>query len=142
MKKIFVSGCYDILHAGHIQFFKDAKKLGDHLTVCFASAEVLMLAKKRSSSLPDDNKKILIESIRYVDEVVASSDLDPIFDFKSHIEKIKPAVLAVTSDDKNSELKRKFCASRGIEFVIIPKNNFHTRVSTSSILSNIKKSKR
>ena len=46
MKKVFVSGCYDIIHGGHIQFFQDAKKLGDHLTVCFASADVLTLSKK------------------------------------------------------------------------------------------------
>ena len=45
-RKVFVSGCYDILHTGHVQFFQDAKALGDHLTVCFASDEVLMLAKK------------------------------------------------------------------------------------------------
>jgi cytidyltransferase-like protein len=35
----FVSGCYDVLHAGHLQFFRDAKALGDYLTVSFASSE-------------------------------------------------------------------------------------------------------
>jgi len=138
MKKIFVSGCYDILHAGHVQFFRDAKALGDHLTVCFASKEVLALAKKREPSLPDDNKKVLIESIRYVDEVVSSSDLDPVFDFKTHFERIRPAVLAVTEDDKNAERKKIFCKEHDVEFVIIPKNNFYTQVSTSSILASIK----
>ncbi|MFZ9683667.1 MAG: adenylyltransferase/cytidyltransferase family protein, partial [Cephaloticoccus sp.] len=43
MRKIFVSGCYDIIHAGHIQFFREARALGDFLTVCFASAEVLWI---------------------------------------------------------------------------------------------------
>jgi len=41
MKKVFISGCYDILHGGHIQFFKEARALGNHLTVCFASDQVL-----------------------------------------------------------------------------------------------------
>ncbi len=41
MKKVFISGCYDILHGGHIQFFKEARALGNHLTVCFASDKVL-----------------------------------------------------------------------------------------------------
>jgi len=36
-ERVFVSGCYDILHAGHVQFFTEARALGDHLTVCFAS---------------------------------------------------------------------------------------------------------
>ena len=40
-KKVFISGCYDILHGGHIQFFKEARALGDHLTVSFASDKVL-----------------------------------------------------------------------------------------------------
>ena len=39
MKKVFVSGCYDILHAGHLQFFEEARALGDYLIVSFASAE-------------------------------------------------------------------------------------------------------
>lgn len=35
----FVSGCYDILHAGHVQFFTEARALADRLVVSFASAE-------------------------------------------------------------------------------------------------------
>lgn len=42
VKRVFVSGCYDILHAGHVQFFREARALGDHLTVCFASNEVTL----------------------------------------------------------------------------------------------------
>lgn len=139
MKKVFVSGCYDILHAGHIQFFQDARALGDHLTVCFAREDVLLLAKKRKPSMPDDNKKVVIGSIRYVDEVVSSSDLDPTFDFVQHIEKIKPAILAVTEDDKAKDRKKAFCEERGIEFVVIPKRNFQTQVSTTIIRENIAK---
>jgi len=51
MKRIFVSGCYDIIHAGHVQFFTEARALGEHLTVCFASTEVLWFHKQRRSSL-------------------------------------------------------------------------------------------
>ena len=56
MKKIFVSGCYDILHAGHLQFFEEARALGDHLTVSFASSEVLWFHKRRKPSIPDEHK--------------------------------------------------------------------------------------
>ncbi len=41
MRHVFVSGCYDIIHAGHVQFFREAKAQGDFLTVSFASEEVL-----------------------------------------------------------------------------------------------------
>ena len=60
MKKIFVSGCYDILHAGHIQFFEEARALGDHLTVSFASEDVLWFHKRRKPAIPDAHKKALI----------------------------------------------------------------------------------
>ena len=138
VKKVFVSGCYDILHAGHVQFFEDARALGGHLTVCFASDQVLLLLKKRRSSMPEDNKRALLSSLRSVDDVVSSSDLDPVFDFKTHIDRIRPDIIAITEDDKNAERKRAFCAERGIELVVLPKRNNTTRVSTTAILSSIK----
>jgi cytidyltransferase-like protein len=136
--KVFVSGTYDILHAGHVQFFTDARALGDHLTVCFASDEVLMLGKKRVSALPEDNKKILIGSLRCVDEAVSSSDVHPVFDFVAHIERVKPDILAVTEDDRHAEAKRAFCAERGIELVVLPKRSFVTQTSTTNIRAKVK----
>lgn len=88
MKKIFVSGCYDILHGGHIQFFKEARALGDHLTVCFASDEVLWEHKKRRTS------------IEVIDQVVIGDCQDLGLDFKDHFLKVHPDVLVVTEDDQ------------------------------------------
>ena len=139
MKKVFVSGCFDILHAGHIQFFEDARALGDHLTVCFASDEVLKLAKGRKPSIPQDNKFVLLKSLRYVDDVVMSSNLDPVFDFADHIKRIKPDIVAVTKDDVRTEEKRKFLDEYGVKLVILPKRNSRTRTSTSNIIAGIKK---
>ncbi|MEC7287801.1 MAG: adenylyltransferase/cytidyltransferase family protein, partial [Verrucomicrobiota bacterium] len=70
MKKVFISGCYDILHGGHIQFFREARALGHHLTVCFASDEILWKHKKRRSSLPQDHKLALMTALDMVDQVV------------------------------------------------------------------------
>lgn len=138
MRKVFVSGTYDIIHAGHIQFFKDARALGDHLTVSFASKDVIALSKKRHPSLPDSHKAIIIGSIRYVDKVVSSSDIDPVFDFVGHWEKERPDVLVVTEDDRNAEKKRILCKEYGVELVILPKHVSVEPVSTSSILAGIK----
>ncbi len=138
MKKVFVSGCYDILHAGHIQFFKEAKALGDHLTVCFASEKVLELAKNRKSAIPEDHKKIVMGSLSCVDEVLISSDLHPIFDFETHIKRVKPNILAVTEDDKNKDIKREFCAKYDIELVVLPKTEPIAKpVSTTSIRAGL-----
>jgi cytidyltransferase-like protein len=141
MKKVFVSGCYDILHAGHIQFFRDARALGDHLTVCFASAEVLKLAKNRTPAIPDNHKKVILESLRFVDRVVSSSDLDPVLDFVGHLEKEKPDILASTEDDKNITVKRILCKKLGIDYVILSKTALLEPISTTTIRESIKKSK-
>ena len=138
MKKVFVSGTYDILHAGHIQFFEDARALGDHLTVSFASKDVIALSKKRHPSLPDSHKAIIIGSLRCVDKVISSSDIDPVFDFISYWKKDKPDILAVTEDDKNAEKKRLVCKEYGVELVVLQKRVFIEPVSTSSILAGIK----
>ncbi len=140
MKKVFVSGCYDILHAGHIRFFEAARAKGDHLTVCFASDPVLMLAKHRTPSLPEESKKIVLQSLRAVDEVVRSSNLDPIFDFKDHILRIRPDILAITDDDHNREIKQAFCDENGIELVVFSKAALDQDISTTAIISGIKNS--
>lgn len=121
MVRVFVSGCYDIVHAGHVQFFREAKALGDHLTVCFASSEVLWFHKQRKSSLPDEHKRALIAGLRQVDEVVIGRGLDEGIDFREHFLRLKPDVLAVTEDDKYGDLKRALCAEVGARYVVMPK---------------------
>lgn len=98
MKTVFVSGCFDILHAGHVQFFQEAKSLGDKLIVSFASEQVLYNHKQRKSSIPDLHKKVLIESLKYVDEVVIGENTKDIgLDFIEHFLRIKPDLLVVTN---------------------------------------------
>ena len=121
MTRVFVSGCYDILHAGHIQFFREARALGGHLTVSFASADVLWLHKHRRSSLPDDHKRALLASLDMVDEVVVGVGHDEGLDFKADFLRLQPDILAVTEDDKYGPLKRELCAQVGAQYVILPK---------------------
>lgn len=96
--------CYDILHAGHVQFFTEARALGNHLTVCFAAAEVLWLHKRRRSSLPDEHKQELIRSLQMVDDVVVGRGVEEGIDFRDHFLRLKPDILAVTEDDKYAPL--------------------------------------
>jgi cytidyltransferase-like protein len=136
---VFVSGCYDILHAGHVQFFRDAKALGTHLTVSFASAEVLWLHKHRRSSLPDEHKRALIASLDMVDEVVVTHGMDEGLDFKAEFLRLRPDILAVTEDDKFGAQKREMCAQVGARYVVLPKTPPQfTPISSSGIVSWIK----
>jgi len=139
MKTVFVSGCYDILHAGHIQFFTEARALGDRLVVSFASDAVLLAHKQRASSLPEGHKKALIESLRMVDEVVIGRGHELGLDFKDDFLRLRPSVLAVTEDDKYADTKRALCAAVGARYVVLPKTPPRfTPVSTSSIVRHIR----
>lgn len=135
MKKIFVSGCYDIIHAGHLQFFKEARALGDHLTVSFASEEVLWHHKQRRSSIPDEHKRAVLLGLSMVDQVVIGTDKDLGLDFRSHFLTVKPDILAVTEDDQYETVKRELCAQAGATYQVLAKSppEFEP-VSTSSIL--------
>jgi cytidyltransferase-like protein len=139
MIRVFVSGCYDILHAGHLQFFREARALGSHLTVCFASADVLWRHKQRRSSLPDDHKHALIAGLHHVDAVVVGGGDEEGLDFKEHFLQLKPDILAVTEDDKYGPLKRALCAQVGARYVVLPKTAPQfSPVSTTQIVRFIR----
>lgn len=121
MIKIFVSGTYDLLHAGHVQFFKEARSLGDFLVVSFCSDLNLLKYKGRRSCMPDDNKKVLLESIRYVDKVYVGTDDGGVWDFVPVFLAEKPNILAITTDDKHADEKRQFCEKYGAQLIILPK---------------------
>ncbi len=121
MRHIFVSGCYDIIHAGHVQFFREAKALGDFLTVSFASSEVLWAHKQRRSSLPDEHKKGILEALAVVDQVVIGTGQEHGLDFLEEFRRLRPSVLAVTEDDQYAPIKKALCAEIGAEYVVLPK---------------------
>lgn len=135
MKKVFVSGCYDIIHAGHIQFFSEARALGDHLTVSFASDQILWNHKERRSSLPQEHKQALLLNLATVDAVVIGENETIGLDFQDEFRQIRPDILAVTEDDQHEAIKRKLCEEVGAEYFVLPKTppDF-TPVSTSGIV--------
>ncbi len=138
MKKVFVSGCYDIIHAGHVEFFNQAKALGDYLIVCFASDEVLLKYKGRKSALPEAHKKFVLENLKAVDKVVKSTNLDNYaLDFKDAFLAEKPNILAVTEDDKFEKEKRELCAQIGAKYVKLPKTLGFEKISTTEMRKRI-----
>lgn len=121
MKKVFVSGAFNVLHAGHIRFFADAKALGDYLIVSFPPADLLWKLYDRKSVLDDADKAAVIGALDSVDEVVLSTDDDEQLSFRSAVEQTSPDILAVTTDDRYMEAKKAFCAEKGIELVVLDK---------------------
>lgn len=137
--KVFVSGCFDILHGGHIEFLNQAKSLGDYLIVSFAGDRALEIHKHKKSSIPEMHKKRILESLRMVDEVVIGDDLEELgLDFKKHFLKIKPNILAVTEDDRYGKQKTALCKSIGAKYIVLPKNLDFEKTSTTQIIKDIK----
>ena len=69
MKKVITYGTFDLLHWGHINLLKRAKEMGDYLVVAISSDEFNKLKKKKSYH-SFENRKMILEAIRYVDEVI------------------------------------------------------------------------
>ena len=139
MSKVFVSGCYDIIHAGHIQFLKEAKKFGKELIVCIPSDEVLYLYKKRRPSIPIEHKIEILTNLPFVNKVVVGDSTEDVgLNFKDIIQKISPDILIVTEDDTFRFKKQSLCKHMGIKYKSLPKTppKFEP-ISTSSIINNI-----
>lgn len=75
MKKIITYGTFDLLHWGHINLLKRAKSIGDYLIVA-VSTDQFNLLKHKQSYHNFENRKLILESIKYVDEVIAEENWD------------------------------------------------------------------
>ena len=70
MKRVITYGTFDLLHYGHINLLRRAKALGDHLTVALSTDEFNQKAKGKKSFFTYEQRKTLLEAIRYVDLVI------------------------------------------------------------------------
>ncbi len=85
MKKIVLTyGTYDLLHEGHINLLKRAKALGDYLIIGLSTDEFNKL-KNKECFLPYQQRKAVLEAIKYVDEVIPEENWEQkINDIKKH----------------------------------------------------------
>ncbi|MFC4620436.1 glycerol-3-phosphate cytidylyltransferase [Camelliibacillus cellulosilyticus] len=75
MKRVITYGTYDLLHWGHVNLLKRAKELGDHLIVGLSTDEFNSI-KHKEAYHSYENRKMILESIRYVDEVIPENHWD------------------------------------------------------------------
>ena len=73
-KKVFVSGCYDLLHSGHVEFFRQASQFGD-LYVGIGSDATYLEYKHRQPMFPQEERLFMVKSIRYVKEAYINQGL-------------------------------------------------------------------
>jgi cytidyltransferase-like protein len=130
-KKIVVTGCFDWLHSGHVRFFEEVSSYGDLTVIIGHDANIQLLKGKGHPLLPQDERRYMAGSIRYVTQALISSgegwlDADP------EIQRIKPDIYAVNEDGDRGG-KRAYCAERGIEYLVlkrVPAQGLPKRSST------------
>ena len=101
-KTIFVNGCFDILHVGHIRMLKHARSLGDYLFAAIDDDE--RVRSKKGIDRPHNkvyNRVEMLKSIRYVDEVgIFSTDNE----LRGLVKKVQPDIMIVGSDWQGKEI--------------------------------------
>ena len=128
-KRVFVSGCYDLLHSGHVEFFRQAASFGD-LYVGIGSDETILHYKHHKTVYPEQERLFMVQSIRYVKEAFINQG-DGILDFLPTLDIVHPDILVVNADGA-SEAKRKLCEKRGMEYVVLERTPHEGLVGRSS----------
>jgi cytidyltransferase-like protein len=116
MKKVFVSGCYDLLHSGHVAFFKEASQYGDVYVGLGSDATILEL-KGRATINSEQERLYMVKSVRFVKEAFVNSG-SGIMDFENELRTLKPDYFVV-NEDGFSPAKKQLCDELGIELVIL-----------------------
>ena len=130
-RKVVVTGCYDWFHSGHVRFFEEVSGLGDLYVVVGSDPNVRLLKGEGHPLFPQDERRYMVQSIRYVCQALVSSG-QGWMDAEPEIALIKPDLYAVNEDGDKPE-KRQFCLEHGIEYVVLrraPKAGLPRRQST------------
>jgi len=130
-RRVFVSGCYDMLHSGHVAFFKSASRYGD-LYVGIGSDTTIEQLKHRKPVYNEKERLYMVKAIRYVTDAYINRG-SGIMDFVDTLERVKPDVFVVNSDGGN-DVKRNFCKERGIRYVVLerePESGLQARSTTA-----------
>jgi cytidyltransferase-like protein len=131
-KVVMVSGCYDLLHAGHIAFFKTAAKYGE-LHVFVGQDENIRFLKGKAPYFSQEERKYMVGAVKFVKEAHIASG-SGMLDFEPDMKVLKPEIFIVNSDGYTPD-KKRICDENGVELVVlerIPEEGLPARSSSSS----------
>ena len=128
-KKVFVSGCYDLLHSGHVEFFRQAAEYGD-LYVGIGSDKTIEGYKHHKTVYGEQERLFMVKSIRYVKDAFINAG-SGVLDFLPTLDIVHPDILVVNSDGASEE-KRKVCEERGMEYVVLSRDPHEGLTARSS----------
>ena len=130
-KKVFVSGCYDMLHSGHVAFFEEAASYGD-LYVGLGSDQTIWGLKARKTINNNAERLYMVKAIKFVKDAWINSG-NGIMDFEKEVIELKPDIFFVNTDGY-TPAKLEFCKKHGIELVVskrIPSPGLPERSTTA-----------
>lgn len=130
-KKVFVTGCFDMLHSGHVAFLNEAAGFGD-LYVCIGSDANVHHLKGRYPVNSQDERKYMIDALASVHECRINSGWG-IMDFEKELRDILPEIFLV-NEDGHTPAKQALCKEMGIEYKVlkrIPHENLPVRSTTA-----------
>lgn len=130
-RKILTVGVYDLLHKGHIELYRRAKGIGDYLIVAVQDGECILKYKPSAKVLNStDDRKYMIKSIRYVDEVIVYTDVDKI------VQEIDFDVFVTGPDQCHEGFQRaiRWCEEHGKEHIVLGRTE---GVSSSDLKARI-----
>ena len=127
MKRVITYGTFDLLHYGHINLLKRAKKLGDYLIVAL-STDDFNLQKNKKSFFNYDTRKELLESLHYIDLIIPEDSWEQ---KKTDMHKYNIDVFVMGDDWKG---KFDFLKEEGVEVVYLPRT---PEISTTEIKKEI-----
>ena len=132
MKRVITYGTFDLLHYGHINLLRRAKELGDYLIVALSTDEFNWNQKKKKCYFSYEQRKQLVESIRYVDLVIPEENWEQ---KRSDIHEYHIDTFVIGND---WEGKFDFLKEEGAEVVYLERT---PDISTTTIKEDIKDKK-
>lgn len=132
-----VSGCFDMLHSGHVAFLQEAAAYGE-LHVCIGSDSTIHGLKTRWPVNDQDERQYMLHALDCVHEVHINSGTGTM-DFLAEFTKIKPDVFVVNEDGQSPE-KAELCREHEVEYVVL-KREPHAALkprSTTSIRQDVR----
>jgi FAD synthetase len=132
-KKVLASGVFDLLHLGHVKFLEAAKKAGGinaHLIVIIARDSTVEKTKGRKPVMPENQRRMLVESLKVVDEAVLGLEG---FDIGDVIKSVKPDVIAVGYDQSGMERRvKEYVEKNGLNVKVVRVGKFEADEMDSS----------
>ena len=131
MKKVFVSGCFDLLHSGHVAFFEEAAKYGN-LYVGIGSDKTVYNLKGRKTINTEQERLYMVKALKPVTDAWVNSG-GGLLDFLDDLKEFRPDIFFVNEDGHTPE-KERICRELNIEYVIsrrIPHGQLPVRSTTS-----------